>query len=76
MTDGNAMAFARPAYQYASGAYDAPIDGVTKREYFAALAMQGMVSKDGSMVPGYDRSKTAGMAVEYADALIAALNKT
>jgi hypothetical protein len=47
-----------------------PQDGLTKREYFAAMAMQGILSQHDSR-PSY----TATLAVEYADALIAALNK-
>lgn len=46
--------------------------GLTKREYFAAVAMQGLMVHD-------DKSKQckylAAVAVEYADALIAELNK-
>jgi hypothetical protein len=48
--------------------------GLTKREYFAAMAMQGIATKKGSQVfadmPGFGRD-----AVRLADALIDALNK-
>ena len=44
--------------------------GLTKREYFAAIALQGILSQHDSR-PTY----TATLAVEYADALIDALNK-
>ena len=44
--------------------------GLTKREYFAAMAMQGILSQHDSR-PSY----TATLAVEYADALINELNK-
>jgi hypothetical protein len=43
---------------------------LTKREYFAALAMQGILTKNNST-----KEVIAEMAVEHADALIKALNK-
>lgn len=44
--------------------------GITKREYFAALAMQAMVTRTSyAKDPG-----ATGFAVIYADALIEALN--
>jgi hypothetical protein len=46
--------------------------GLTKREYFAALAMQGLIS-DSNIATTY--SKYAEHAVQAADALIAELNK-
>jgi hypothetical protein len=49
--------------------YDAET-GLTKREYFAAMAMQG-IATDASV----QFEMAAKIAVEYADALIAALNK-
>ncbi len=45
--------------------------GLNKREYFAAMAMQGMLS--GSQYIYYERF--AKIAVQAADALIAELNK-
>lgn len=44
--------------------------GLTKREYFAAAAMQAFASLD-----GVDILRTARWAVQQADALIAELNK-
>lgn len=44
--------------------------GLTKREYFAGLAMQGMVVKTG------DERTIAFAAVAYADALLAELEKS
>lgn len=44
-------------------------DGLTKREYFAAMAMQGL-----AIQPGYT-SDIAARAVAFADHLIIALNK-
>ena len=46
--------------------------GLTKREYFAAKAMQGMLA-DGSAKSGCDLYARA--AVEFADALLAAMEK-
>jgi glycerol kinase len=47
--------------------------GLTKREYFAAMAMQGILSnEDNSYETAEDKAETA---VKSADALIEALNK-
>lgn len=49
-------------------------EGLTKREYFAAMALQGyLASYDESHEP--TTRSAAEHAVEYADALILALNK-
>lgn len=45
------------------------VQGLTKREYFAAMAMQGMD------LNGADPFDKASLAVEFADALISELNK-
>lgn len=45
-----------------------------KREYFAALAMQALLSD--SQLNGYTPQQYAEGAVEYADALIEELNKS
>ncbi len=44
--------------------------GLTKREYFAAMAMQGMLSRD-----AYSDQRCAELAVIYADALLVELAK-
>jgi len=44
--------------------------GLTKREYFAAMAMQGMVTLD------LEDETIARLAVDQADELIKQLNKT
>lgn len=55
--------------------------GLTKREYFAALAMQGLCSnydlfkKAVQLTDGKEEIIICKSAVEYADALIEALNK-
>jgi hypothetical protein len=51
--------------------------GITKREHFAGLAMQGLCSacdSDGCWT--HDAGITATAAIEYADALIAELSKS
>ena len=54
--------------------------GLTKREYFAALALQGLLadseSRPTDRIEGEDCCQaTARLAVEHADCLIKALNK-
>ena len=46
-------------------------DGLTKREYFAAIAMQGLLVEGES----YFEATHAEIAVKHADELIAELNK-
>jgi hypothetical protein len=49
--------------------------GLTKREYFASMAMQGLIVNRHAQ-DLHDQTKVAKFAVEMADALIDALNKT
>jgi len=53
-----------------NGDLRAPEHGLTKREYFAALAMQAMISRD-VVIP----SKIAKDAINFADRLLAELEK-
>jgi hypothetical protein len=46
--------------------------GLTKREYFAAMALQGLLARDAA---GIGAEANARAAVEQADALIAYLNR-
>ncbi len=55
--------------QYVKRVYS--VGGLTKREYFAGLAMQGMVARG----KGYDKNVFVESAIEIADALIAELSK-
>ena len=48
--------------------------GLTKREYFAGLAMQGIIVNYTSPFE-YDMAKRAGIAVGLADALLEELSK-
>lgn len=50
--------------------------GLTKREYFAGLAMQGLLANQYVGGNGQPVLNIAIDAVEYADALIEALNRT
>jgi hypothetical protein len=50
-------------------------DGLTKREFFAAMAMQGIARDLLDDVTNWRIEKMAKCAVEYADALIAALER-
>ena len=65
-TLGNSQAFASIAVD---GIRVYRANGLTKREYFAAMALKGILSQDDSRP-----SDAATWAVEYADALIDALN--
>ncbi len=65
MTKPQDQAFPVPTTEHDGGHF-----GLTKREHFAALALQGIASR-GATDPKY----AAISAVMYADALIAALNE-
>jgi hypothetical protein len=52
---------------------DAPQDGLSKREYFAAVAMQGVLSH---LTTRVNTEEVARAAVAMADQLIIELNKT
>lgn len=50
-----------------------PIPGLTKREHFAGLALQGIMSSPNS--EGIDETTLCNMAVIFADELIKSLNQ-
>ncbi len=61
---------------------NSPIEELSKREYFAAMAMQGLISNLSKYVQVHEKSSaheliypTMDTAVIIADALIAELNK-
>lgn len=59
-----------------TGRYNPGSCGLTKREYFAAIAMQGLLASD--TIPDESRwtfEGCAAAALDHADALIAALNR-
>jgi hypothetical protein len=81
MTNGNDAAFSRPTiygpdedHPSMVGLYESGADGLTKREYFAAMATNFLPIDP----EGYGRLDLEGLAkdcVVFADALIAALNE-
>ena len=76
MTNGNDSAFSKPAFVSQQGVVDPPQEGLTKREYFAAMVFQGMYSNNG-LVDQWDCEDILALnAAKAADALIEALNKT
>lgn len=71
MTNNDDAVFAKSAYMTNGGSFYPGQDGLTKREYFAAMAMQAILS-----IPSFQTKKeTATAAVQMADALILELNK-
>ncbi len=50
------------------------IDGITKREYFVAMAMTGMLSNPGHRSTAISPAILAGDAIRYADELLNQLN--
>lgn len=60
--------------------YGCSYTGLTKREHFAAMAMQGMCAaydlQETELSEGGDARINAKLAVEHADALLAALEKS
>lgn len=54
--------------------YTTGVLGLTKREYFAAMAMQGLASYNGTM-DEHNPETNASRAVEIADALLKELDK-
>ncbi len=72
--DPDESAFPKPEDESSERAW-----GCTKREYFAALALQGLLANEGTLWQGSDNyhrvlKGTAMAAVEAADALIESLN--
>lgn len=92
MINGNEPAFSKAAfYDRTSGCYDRSQEGLTKREYFAAMAMQGMLANinqsigkpnvnEKSLEESLKRQnefieEVAAKSIQYSDALIKQLNK-
>lgn len=46
-THGDSPAFSKAAFYVDEYGIDAPQEGLTKREYFAAMALQGLITKYG-----------------------------
>jgi len=61
------------------GEYGSDYGGLTKREYFAAMAMQGLLANTGGVSGEKGQTwyeKTADESLELADALISQLSKS
>jgi len=67
MENGNKTAFPSDIHRYTDG-------GLTKREYFAAMAMQAIASKENYDID-YDFIRTARKSIKLADALLKELDK-
>lgn len=50
-------------------------EGLTKREYFAGIAMNALISTESLVNPTYSEDHLAKLSVTKADALIKELNK-
>ena len=72
-TDPNDQAFATPPTFSEEFGICPQEKGLTKREYFAAMAMQGMLSNQHGYFLEHD--KLSKYALSYADSLINELNK-
>ena len=75
MTNGNEIAYPSDYLMKGSGTVETmfTFKGLTKREYFAALAMQGLLASGNVNLIS---NEIETIAVAKADALINALNKT
>lgn len=71
-TVGDECAFAIPAFETPKTVWNRPQYGLTKREYFAIIALQGLLASNSDNF----RKPAVEYAVEYADDLIKELNKS
>lgn len=71
-TDGNDQAFATPPVFSEAFGLCIQEKGLSKREYFAAMAMQGILVRGRESI---DSDILVEEAVDFADLLIEALNK-
>lgn len=72
--NANEPAFSKAAFYHPDGGVDSPQSGLTKREYFAAMAMQGYLASFGHAIP--NSKHIAEKSVEYADAVLKQLEET
>lgn len=72
MTNPSEPAFSKAAFYCTEGGIDSPQEGLSKREYFAAMAMQGLLSDADNCG---NLSDIVFDAVKMADMLIEQLNK-
>jgi hypothetical protein len=71
-TQPNDAAFGHAHASAETGEFDYTEDGLTKREYFAAAALSGLLT---GVRNGLHAAEVARLAVTHADALLEALNK-
>lgn len=75
MNNPNDPAFPFPTFQRHDCDIECGFHGLTKREYFAAMAMQGLCANSHEAIGVAPSDKIAKWSVKQADALIAALAK-
>jgi hypothetical protein len=81
-TNGSDLAFARPAFYNSEFVVSQPEDGCTKREHFAAMAMQGLLARANERyftetnLGILESKRIAEESGIMADELIKALNET
>lgn len=73
MTNGNHLAY--PTFDQSGICPSGSDAGLSKREYFAAMALQGIISAHNIYTDGIDNEINAKTAVKASDALIKALNE-
>lgn len=69
MTDKSEPAFPTHSFTQPSGDFIWPQNGLTKREWFAGMALQGFLAANQDIQPAPGR--TAEIAFKYADAMLA-----
>lgn len=72
-TNPKDFAFSKSAFYHPDGTFDLPEEGLTKREYFAAMAMQGILAANNKS--NVNLTHVGEASVMAADELINALNK-
>jgi hypothetical protein len=69
----------KPGFVYSDGSHEEPIvvaNGLTKREYYAGLAMQGMLANPLiDKMTRRDKNRIVEVAIEHADELLNQLNQ-
>jgi len=76
-TDSNEPAFAKPGFYHEEMGVSNSSDGLTKREYFAAMALQGILLRSQFQLEEItldERKSITLAAVDFADDLIESLN--
>lgn len=74
MAQPNESAFAKAGFYHPDSGLDNPQEGLTKREYFAAMAMQGMLANSAEGNTEWNYDTMAKHCCIAADALVEQLN--